>query len=584
MPNLYSRMTALHDLRGRIDYASNPDKQEHLMAVHDGAADLLDGQFWNILAAESQEAFEKFGQKEREFTDHLTGEKETRALKCCQGREVVLQISNSLLPYNGGDFDHEKADEIAKIAADEVSKATGEPTYSALHYNKTENNLHLHLILPERSLLKEPVIKVAERNLFFDEEGKRRYKKSEILDENKELRPGCRIVKKGEIYEQRYFGSVNQKYSSKQWLKDFKTNCLLSLRNGALKGDVEIKEFDYSTGKLPQQKVGRKEQYRDDPEAPDRIREYNRMVRRYNKLIDRGDIDLETALEIQKEILGSKRKNEPLKEQLDRLQKALEEAEAEKRKRDQEHYRWMAYKQIRDAAWEAYRSMQRVEMGEIRNCTQAMRELYEQNSTPIYNLNGQLIGRRMKSPAHLAAVGYQEKMDRLKRERDDHMYRLSVIRDYEQVAKGRQKIMRALIMAGAEQNVIDSAMREYEEASRQLQMHLQRPDRHDGRRMAAAQESLRMAEKRAEHYLQKLTAEQAAQLQAPEDCAIMEETDREYDVFQEEHQALASALEKEMAAAASGKKISLADQIAGADARQGPGSGTTVRNIDEPER
>lgn len=271
MPNLFVIATALPNVVGRVDYISSPNRQERLLASYDATAELLNGQFWSTLAKESQASFEQYGEKDK---------------KCCEGRELMIQLSNALL-------DKKSPEEIAKTIADEFEEKLGLKVAVGIHlkhYKHKSDNLHAHVIFPERDFLSEPVVKIAERALFFDADGKRRYKKSEILDENKELLPGCRIVKKGEVYEQRYFGAVNQKYHSKEWLKDIKTNVVLPLRNGKLKGDVEITEYDESSGKLPQQHVGKhyygKKNY--NKELKEKIEAYNRQVRKYNQMVDNG--------------------------------------------------------------------------------------------------------------------------------------------------------------------------------------------------------------------------------------------------------------------------------------------------------
>lgn len=274
MPNLYARATPLPNVTGRVDYISSAHRQERLLAAYDGAADLLDGQFWRQLAKESQASFDQFGVKVRDGKE----------LKCCEGREIMIQLSNALL-------NRMSPEEIVKTVVDEFRDKLGLTVAAGLHlkhYADGPDNLHVHVVFPERQLLKEPAIKIADRALFFDAQGKRRYKKSEILDENKQLLPGCRIVKKGEIYEQRYFGSVDPKYSSKAWLRDVKTNVILQLRNGKLRGDIEITEFDYSTGKLPQQHIGNKIR---NPKIRERIRQYNIQVIEYNRMVDAGYIN-----------------------------------------------------------------------------------------------------------------------------------------------------------------------------------------------------------------------------------------------------------------------------------------------------
>lgn len=318
MPNHYARATALSNVGGRIDYISNPERQEHLLAFHDAAADQLDGNFWQTLASESQAAFDQFGQKTRMVKNRKTGEYEEKPLKCCQGREIVQPLSNALMQRM-------EPKEIARIIADEFQEKLGLTVAVAVHQNRKENNLHAHIIFPERQLLQEPVVKVAERALFFDAEGKRRYRKSEILDADKQLLPGCRIVKKGEIYESRYFGAVDPKYSRKAWLEATKNDVLLPLINGKLKGDVEFTKYDPSTGKLAQQHVGNLKDT-DDPAAKakyDRIMKDNQAVKEWNNYIDTGLVSQKTAFKVQAKYNKTKKKSGVIRELINQFKTIL---------------------------------------------------------------------------------------------------------------------------------------------------------------------------------------------------------------------------------------------------------------------
>lgn len=366
MPNLYARATALTNVVGRIDYVSNHHRQERLLAAYDGAADLLGGNFWRQLATESQVAFEQFGYKKR--AGH---EKE---LECCEGREIMIMLSNALLQRM-------TPDEIVKTVVDVFQEQLGLTVAAGLHLKHKKDgpdNLHVHVILPERELLKEPVVKIAERALFFDAKGKRRYKKSEILDENKQLLPGCRIVKKGEIYEQHYFGSVDPKYSSKAWMKHVKTDVILPLRNGKLRGDVEITEFDYGTGKLPQQHIGTME-YIDDPDAKNkvaRILETNDLILKYNRLVDTGVIPLRAAREYQLKVLQAADRKTALRE-------VLREVKQKQTQRNQQQGRRIRTKKD----WEAQRMVDAVRVA---------REVGAKNSDDLekaLRLRGQELGQ-----------------------------------------------------------------------------------------------------------------------------------------------------------------------------------------------
>ena len=307
MPNLFTRATVLSNVCGRINYITSPEKKEKFLASYDGAGELMGGRFWPTLARECQTAYEQSNKKSRIVRDKKGNERVVE-LKCRQGRELMIQLSNSLL-------DRMTAEEIVKTVADEFKKELNLNVFVGAHLksdSSKEDNLHVHVILPERDLLSEPVQKIAERNLFYDADGKRRYKKSEILDENKNLLPGCRIVKKGEVYETRYFSTSEAKYG-KKWLKEIKTNVVLKLRNGKLKGDVKITEYDPSTGELPQQHIGKRVEH-GNPELAEKIKDYNEDVKQFNYFVREGILAKASALLLQgKERRVRRNKGEALK-------------------------------------------------------------------------------------------------------------------------------------------------------------------------------------------------------------------------------------------------------------------------------
>ena len=293
MPNVYLRRTILHSVSRRLTYISSKAKQENLLAVCDLTDGLLDGKYWEALASESQAS----------FLQNNGGGK-----LAVEAEELIMQLPNSLLPKLS-------ADEVCRTIADYFQQVTDTPCRVALHYNKAKSNLHAHLIYPERDLLPMPEVKIAPRNLFFDQDGKRRYKKAEVLDENRKLRPGCRIVSKGEIYEQHLFGPVVKEFRSRKWLKDMKEIWLVSLLNGPLRGDVEFTAYDPSTGKLPQQHVGKNLQ----PDQAAAVREYNEMVREYNNRVDSGEISREDALMVRDRVVHAPRKAAALQQALEDL-------------------------------------------------------------------------------------------------------------------------------------------------------------------------------------------------------------------------------------------------------------------------
>lgn len=70
-------MTKLTDVKGRVDYISNPKRQEHLYAVYT----TVKSEFWQYLSEQAQHDFWKSNQK--------TG-------KCIEGRELIIALPESL--------------------------------------------------------------------------------------------------------------------------------------------------------------------------------------------------------------------------------------------------------------------------------------------------------------------------------------------------------------------------------------------------------------------------------------------------------------------------------------------------------
>ncbi len=70
---------------------------------------------------------------------------------------------------------------------------------AAIHHNKTKTNYHIHLVFSERKMLEHPEVKIATRNMFYDEQGKHRRTKKEILDEQGNIRPDAALSRKGKF-------------------------------------------------------------------------------------------------------------------------------------------------------------------------------------------------------------------------------------------------------------------------------------------------------------------------------------------------------------------------------------------------
>ena len=160
----------LHDVKGRVDYISSPKRQENLYAVFSN----VDDSYWELLAEQNQRDFAKSG---------IEG-------TCIEARELIIMLPPSLI-----ESDHEL---LVKYMTSVFLEKYDVGCCAALHHNKSKTNLHIHLIFSEREIRQEVERKIASRNMFYNEKGKHVRTKKEILDEDGNLRPGCKIIKKGE--------------------------------------------------------------------------------------------------------------------------------------------------------------------------------------------------------------------------------------------------------------------------------------------------------------------------------------------------------------------------------------------------
>lgn len=186
---VFIKATPLHNVAGRIDYISNPDRQEHLLAFYD----MADLNFWSDLA--------KYERQQGKFNAKS---------KVWEAREIIYAIPNEM----ASTYD---MDALAKVITDAFYQEYGVKSCCGIHLNKAQNNLHAHLIFSERKILEQEKTSVATRNTYFDENGKRSTKK-ECTDENGELKDGCRLVLKGENLSNTQFSAKIVNFRNKKWL------------------------------------------------------------------------------------------------------------------------------------------------------------------------------------------------------------------------------------------------------------------------------------------------------------------------------------------------------------------------------
>ena len=253
--NSFIEMAKLHNLSGRITYISSHAKQEHLYEVY---ATEPDRAFWRELAKCSQEEFSKSG---------TNG-------KCIEARELMIALPESFV-------DHDR-DALLKRMVDAFREKYGVECFAALHHNKRKTNLHIHMIFAERKRLEQPEEKTASRNMFYDERGRHVRTKKEILDENGEVRKGCRIIKKGEAYERRIFTVKDGRFKQEDFLDEAKVFYTDLINQMVLDDKDRLSIFDRNGPYLATKKVGK-----NNPKAEE-IKADNEMRMEWNRTVDRA--------------------------------------------------------------------------------------------------------------------------------------------------------------------------------------------------------------------------------------------------------------------------------------------------------
>ena len=226
----FIQMSKLSNVKGRIDYISDPKRQEYLYASFSTREDMT---FWDALAKECQEEFKRFGTEG----------------KCIEARELIIA-----LPEEYTQFD---PDQVLQEFTEQFKKRYDVECVSALHHNKTKKNYHIHLIFSERRLLPEPDIKIATRSVFYDELGKRVRTKKEITGEDGMIRAGCTVIKKGEAYESHLFTVKDEIFKNVLFLDEAKQFYTALINRHIKNPDRRLKLFDPSSVYLPTKKIGK---------------------------------------------------------------------------------------------------------------------------------------------------------------------------------------------------------------------------------------------------------------------------------------------------------------------------------------
>lgn len=260
-------MSKLHNVCGRITYISSHAKQENLYAVYE----TTDRHYWTELARINQQEFLKSGTEG----------------KCIEARELIIALPESFP-------DLYDPDRLLQLFTNRFKEKYGVECVSALHHNKRKTNYHIHLIFSERELLPEPIEKVATRNMFYNEQKKHVRTKKEILDDNGNVRKGCKIIKKGEVYERTLFTAKNKLFKQEHYLDEAK-RFYTDLINLLIEDDKDkLHVFDRNGLYLATKKIGK-----NNPKA-EQIKEDNEVRMQWNHEVDRALVSQVPEDEIRK--------------------------------------------------------------------------------------------------------------------------------------------------------------------------------------------------------------------------------------------------------------------------------------------
>ena len=278
----FIQMTKLSNVRGRITYISSHAKQEHLYAVYE----TTERSYWTELARCSQQEFKKSG---------VEG-------NCIEARELIIALPESL-------YEQGMPDMLLKSFTDKFKEKYGVECVAALHHNKRMTNFHIHLIFSERQLLAEPVIKIATRNMFYDEHGNHVRTKKEILDEAGNIRKRCKVIGKGEFYEKKLFTSKNTRFKQEDFLDEVKLFYTRMINHWVTDEKDRLTVFDRNGPYLATKKIGR-----NNPKA-EQIEQDNKLRMDWNREVDRAiisNVPMDDILQIKREHI-----TEPIKRSIE---------------------------------------------------------------------------------------------------------------------------------------------------------------------------------------------------------------------------------------------------------------------------
>lgn len=263
----FIQMSKLSNVKGRISYITSKARQENLYATYRTA----DNTFWGNLARECQQEFKRSGTPGR----------------CIEARELIIALPEVYTTY--------EPQQVLEDFTEEFHRRYDVECVSALHHNKKKTNYHIHLIFSERKLLPKPDVKIATRSVFYDETGQRVRTKKEITGEDGQMRKGCTVIKKGEVYESHLFTTKDERFKSEAFIAEAKEVYTPLINFHISDPEQRLKVFDKNSVYLPTKKIGKNNPKEEEIKADNAARQ------EWNQAADMAlitGISEETILEI----------------------------------------------------------------------------------------------------------------------------------------------------------------------------------------------------------------------------------------------------------------------------------------------
>ena len=112
-------------------------------------------------------------------------------------------------------------------------------------------------VIMEKQLKLNHYVNILKLKMKNGETGKRVRTKKEITDENGQVRKGCTVIKKGEVYESHLFTTKDERFKSEAFIAEAKEVYTALINSHISDPEQRLKVFDKNSVYLPTKKIGK---------------------------------------------------------------------------------------------------------------------------------------------------------------------------------------------------------------------------------------------------------------------------------------------------------------------------------------